>query len=325
MTLCKSGLEELNFAVDRLIWQLTEKIRQYESTKTSAPQIYSSPKDRPSKRTILFESEILVFGAMSRENVVDAMSNLGVPIDAYEITTNGPPLFFENNPATTDTTLAPTYYLQHEDLPYGFVGTPEAPGTFQFSSPELVGLSFAPAPQVVDEAYAVYGSNLPSYVTYDYVKNSLTKNNRFRVLMYGVGWTPSNTPTQAASDVNQGRYGNVGFKVGELSEKRFFTDKDPFLQMITDLGNASADALDSGFLGGVGDNNYSIGQYAGWRWRIQKKENSQDLIYASLLDMPEGQLDTFQVNPSPQQPYRGAEGVYPVVLVEMLRDVNLWF
>ena len=325
MTLCKPGLEELSFAVDNLVAQLTEKTRQYESTETPDPQTYSSPEDSSLRRTVLFENEVLVFGGMSRESVIDAMSNLGIPTDAYEITTNGPPLFFESNPATTDITPAPAYYLQHGDLPYGFAGTTEAPGTFQFSSPELTKLTFAPAPQMVDDAYAVYGSNLPSYVTYDYVKNSLAKDDRFRVLMYGLGWTPSNTPTQATSDVNQGRYGNVGFRVGELSEKRFFTDKDPFLQMIADLGNASADTLDSGFLGGVGDSNYSIGQYIGWRWRLQKKETPQDLIYAPLLDMPKGQLDTFQVNPSPQQPYRGAEGVYPVVLVEMLRDVNLWF
>lgn len=48
-------------------------------------------------------------------------------------------------------------------------------------------------------------------------------------------------------------------------------------------------------------------------------------LKASLLNMPRYQKEEFNVNPSNQQPYRGAEGVYPIILVELNEDVNLRF
>lgn len=305
------SLEEINRSIDALFNKLSTRSEQVAAEPEA--QELDEPAESP-QSVVFLEGEVLIFGGMTKSLVTTALVNMGIMPDAFSLTTEGPPLFFTSSTTVPDTAAPPVYFLTHEDLPYGFVGTDEEPGTFQFSSPELAKLTLPPNPQVVDDAYVFIGDDA-SNVTYDMIDKAT--DDRYKVLMYGLGWVPATNKAGAAQDVREGKFTNVDFS----GDKRYFADKGPLLGAV----NSSTGTHSTPVEGGIG-NNYVPDVFAGWTWPVISQRNpSPNTVTANIIQMPRNQLQSFEVNPDTQQPYRGAEGVYPVILAEILRDVNIDF
>lgn len=288
--------------------QLTEKLQ----TKVNPPQ--ATARAAGDDRFVFLEGELLIFGNVTRSGVIAAMNDMGVDPGAYTVITDGPPLYFTGQ-AGGDTSFYPDYFLAHSDLPYGFAGSD---GTFRFSSQEITDLATSVEPLVVDNCYAYFGTNADR-VKYEDISNP-SKIDRYCPMMFGLGWTERDDTAGALADINAGKYANVSLDDGELVDRRFFVNKDDFVRDLNDIGGSA-----SNIAGGLGTNNYNPGKYIGWRWNLKQKTINTNLIPSYMLSMPPEQLAEFEVNPSSQQPYRGAEGVYPVVLVELNEDVNMAF
>ena len=291
--------------------QLTEKLQ----IKVNPPPQASVRAAGGDDRFVFLEGELLIFGNITRSDVIAAMNDMGVEPGAYTVITDGPPLYFTNQ-LGEDTSYYMDYFLAHSDLPYGFA---ESDGTFRFSSQEISGLTLPAEPQIVDDCYAYYGTNADR-VKYEDISNP-SKIDKYCPMMFGLGWAERDDKANALADIKADKYANVCLDAGERVDRRFFVDKDDFIRDLNDISGSA-----SNIVGGLGMNNYNPGKYIGWRWNlIQKKAVDKNLIPAYILSMPPGQLTEFEVNPSSQQPYRGAEGVYPVILVELNEDVNVLF
>ena len=321
MNSCKPTLEELKAMVDSLSAQFAEKMRDAGRPQASVTRTRTAP----TRRTVFLEGEVLIFGGVPVSEVTSTLFTMGLMPDSYTLTTEGGPLYFIDRTGGPDTAAAPLYYLTHADLPYGF-NSPD--GYFQYSSPEIAALRPAAAPQMVDDAYIVYGNKgpLPSNLTYDKFKALYDSGDlRYRPKMMGMGWTPSTNPQDALNDVAQEKYAGVNFITGETVDRRHYVQKADFVQAIKELGNPQLTQITSYMLNGLSTSSYTGEPYAGWRWRPKTTPLPNISLRAPLLVEPRNQLEYLDVNPAPQEPYRGGEGVYPVVLVEMLRDVNLVF
>lgn len=317
---CKPTLEELKAMVDSLRAQFNRKLQE-----AIRPAPVARARSGPARRAVFLEGEVLIFGGVPVSEVTNTLFTMGIMPDAYALTTEGGPLYFIDRLGGPDTAAAPLYYLTHADLPYGF-NSPD--GYFQYSSPEIAALRPAVASQTVDDAYIVYGNKqpLPSNLTYDKFKALYDSGDlAYRPKMMGMGWTPSTDPQAALNDVAQDKYAGVNFITGETVDRRHYVQKDEFIKAIKDLGKPQPTKITSYMLNGLSDSSYTATPYAGWRWRPKKSSLPNVSLRAPLLVEPNGQLEYLDVNPAPQEPYRGGEGVYPVVLVEMLRDVNLVF
>lgn len=320
MNSCKPTLEELKAMVDSLRAQFNRKLQEANRTAPVA-----RVRSGPARRAVFLEGEVLIFGGVPISEVTNTLFTMGLMPDSYTLTTEGGPLYFIDRIGGPDVAAAPPYYLTHADLPYGF-NSPD--GYFQYSSPEIAALRPAAAPQMVDDAYIVYGNKqpLPSRLTYDRFKTLYDSGDlAYRPKMMGMGWTPSTNPQDALNDVEQGKYAGVNFSVGKAVDRRHYVQKADFVQAIKDLGKPQLTQITSYMLNGLSDSSYTATPYAGWRWRPKKSSLPSVSLRAPLLVEPRNQLEYLDVNPAPQEPYRGGEGVYPVVLVEMLRDVNLVF
>lgn len=308
---CKS-LETLSRQTDALYAQFTSKTRQ-SNHPSSAPSVRT--RSTEGRQYIFLKGELLMFSEMTRSEVVTALQNMGLVGSAVTIITEGDPLYFVDE-STSDTYKPFDYFLQHSDLPYGFAGPG---GTFQFSSPEVAALQKSSAPVIIDDA-VVYGG--PDGATIPY-ENARNYNNAF--WSPGLGWTQSTTKQDAYRAVDRGEYPHVTLRndFGVL-DRRDLVDKDSLQRNILNQPYIYLDpSVD--FEGGIGGSNYNPGKYIGWRLPASGSYVANFSSSANLLVMPEGQLAEFQVNPSNQQPYRGAEGVYPVILVELNEDVNMVF
>lgn len=305
---CKPTLSR---QVDSLYAQFTSKTRQ-SNPPSSAPS--ERARSTEGRQCIFLKGELLMFSEMTRSEVVTALQNMGLVGSAVTIITEGDPLYFVDE-STSDTYKPFDYFLQHSDLPYGFAGPG---GTFQFSSPEIAALQKSSAPVIIDDAY-VYGGSDGATISYENVRNY----NAF--LSPGLGWTQSNEKQPAYRAVDRGEFPHITLKndFGVL-DRRDLVDKNELQREIMRQPYAWLEP-EVDFQGGIGGSNYNPGKYIGWRLPASGSYVANFSSSANLLVMPEGQLAEFQVNPSNQQPYRGAEGVYPVILVELNEDVNMVF
>lgn len=303
--------------LERSILSLEHELLMKTAPSEQTAQTFAAPR-ASLKRAVFLEGEVLILGGMSKDAAITLLTDMTIQPGDYVLTTEGNPLFFNETNAIPDTSAPFPYYLKHSDLPHGFVGTPDAPGTFQFSSKEVEQLKLPVGPQIIDDVYVFYGSRVDG-LTYDMIKND--KLGRFQFSMWGLGWAPGSTLQEVTANVGQGNYVGLTLQDGYSTYKKYFADQQPYLDYVEDLsgvGNLTNK------VGGIGSNYYNPGRYIGWRWWLNRGEKaSKNEVTVPILEMPVGQLSEFEVNPEPQQPYRGAEGVYPVILVEFLRDVNV--
>ncbi len=313
---CKS-LETLSRQTDALYAQFTSKTHQ------SAPSSVSSARMRDTeepegRQCIFLEGELLIFSEMTRSEVVTALQNMGLVGSAVTITTEGDPLYFVDE-SNSDTYRPFDYFLQQSDLPYGFAG-PE--GKFQFSSPELVTLQKSSTPVFVDDAY-IYGGNNGAIISYETLNNP-NYITSFAFCSPGLAWTKSTDKQTAMQEIARGEFPHITLRdnYGRLERRDIVTKDEMYYEL---SGQSSTLKPMAGFLGSLGNTNYLPSSYIGWRMVPSSNNTNNFSTTTSLLVMPEGQLTEFEVNPSNQQPYRGAEGVYPVILVELNEDVNIEF
>ena len=312
MNLCKQWtLEELETAVNALEYDLNIKLAETNETPIGA-------RVDGFDHVFFMEGEILIFGEVSKADVLGFMMNMGVASDSFVIVAEGDPLFFSSNVNIPDKQTRPTFRLGHEHLPYGFVGTSTEPGVFQFSSPEISKLQLPPLPQQIDDAFCYYGNSLKG-VTWDLL--NMAKNDSYKMGINGPGWVVGNTKAEVISAINNGNFPYVAFRENGVITRHYLCDQKNLLDEANRFAGDSSNYRPCPELG----NFYSTGPYVGWRLVSDLSSAGKFFQEVTLFDMPMGQLETFDVNPYPQEEYHGGEGVYPVVLVEFLRDVNIYF
>lgn len=85
------ALRDFEWNINYLQWLLNSKINQ----AVSFPVQDSVRTARSEEQRIVFlEGEVLTFGGVSREQVISVLVATGIPSDAYELTVEGPPLYF---------------------------------------------------------------------------------------------------------------------------------------------------------------------------------------------------------------------------------------
>lgn len=313
------ALRDFEWNINYLQWLLNSKINQ----AVSFPVQDSVRAVRSEEQRIVFlEGEVLTFGGVSREQVISVLVATGIPSDAYELTVEGPPLYFCSSITRPDVEFAAPYLLREEDLPYGFAGPG---GTFQFSSPEIEKLRRAEGPVAVDGVYAFFG-DWADGISYDLCK-LWEKNNDSRgwIEVQSLGWVQGTTKSEVLANLEAGKNAGVVVRNGPDTVYRDFTTNiEAFKEMVRKQTEGSDFYSISTIVGGLSSNSNPRPPVLGWKYSLRNSKGGY-AMYPDLLQMPTGQLESFEVNPGPQQPYRGGEGVYPVVLVEFLRDVNVIF
>ena len=304
------------------LWELVEQteavIRQFQREKEEDPLLFAA---REVDGVIMFfEGEtIMVRGTVGDINA--AMLSLGLRSDDYRLTEAGERIFFTQNVADTDTLSVPLRLLTHEDLPFGFAGD----GVFRFSSAEISSLSTAPAPLVVDGYIHYYSGDdwTGSLEDWDSLMND--RAGKYKPGFQGWCYLNASDKQTALNEIAAGRYPFVTFKMADGSLQRIdFVYKESLLEAINE-GRSFYDVKFSPFMGNYF--NADSRDFVGWSPKFSSTAEAGQMVNMSapLLVMPPGQMSSFEVNPAPQQPYLGAEGVYPVVLVEFMRDVVLQF
>ena len=85
------ALRDFEWNINYLQWLLNSKINQ----AVSFPVQDSVRAVRSEEQRIVFlEGEVLTFGGVSGEQVISVLVATGIPSDAYELTVDGPPLYF---------------------------------------------------------------------------------------------------------------------------------------------------------------------------------------------------------------------------------------
>lgn len=313
------ALRDFEWNINYLQWLLNSKINQ----AISFPVQDSARAARSEEQRIVFlEGEVLTFGGVSREQVISVLVATGIPSDAYELTVEGPPLYFCSSFNRPDVEFAAPYQLREEDLPYGFAG-PD--GTFQFSSPEIEKLRRPAAPVEIDDVYTFFG-DWADGISYDLCKRWEQKNdNRGWIEVHSLGWVQGSTKSEVLANLEAGKNAGVIVRTGSDSVYRdFTTNVEAFKDLVRKQTEGSEFYPISTIVGGLSSNSNPRPPILGWKYGLRNSKGG-DTMYADLLQMPVAQRQRFEVNPDPQQPYRGGEGVYPVVLIEFLRDVNVIF
>jgi hypothetical protein len=313
------ALRDFEWNINYLQWLLNSKINQ----ALSFPVQGSARAARSEEQRVVFlEGEVLMFGGVSREQVISVLIATGIPSDAYELTVDGPPLYFCSSINHPDVEFAAPYLLREEDLPYGFAG-PD--GTFQFSSPEIDKLRRSEVPIELDDVFTFFGTSmvLPQKITYDLCKRWERNNdNRGMILTASLGWVEGTSKSEILANLDAGKNAGVICRAGPDTVYRDYTTViESYKQAVSATTSFRGW---NGVVGGLSSNNNPRPPVLGWKHTLPNPMGGHGMR-AYILQMPEGQLERFEVNPSPQQPYRGGEGVYPVVLVEFLRDVNVIF
>ena len=321
------SLEQLQQAATALTNELETKVLDLQMTPAPEQKFRAAEVDFD--HVFFMQGEILLFGGVNTSTVIQTLNQTGIPRAAYDIITDGFPLYFCDSNNVPDTQPPPgEYYLQHSDLPYGFVGTPEEPGVFQFSSPEVANLTLATKPIPAGNIAVYIGkvtdeSQVPSY-------EQLTGPESFKYQLTAspFNWIPGRTQAESLSNLNNNRVPYYAFMDGGSTGSVI---RENYVEY-----NSAKDAIEHDdwwepFRTGVTMGNYwdwdtsedySPYKIVGWRISPPLGRGGNDTPI-NLLVQPSGQLSSFQVNPSTQKPYRGAEGVYPVIMVEMLVDVNI--
>lgn len=313
------ALRDFEWNINYLQWLLNSKINQ----ALSFPVQGSARAARSDEQRIVFlEGEVLTFGGVSREQVISVLFATGIPSDAYELTVDGPPLYFCSSINRPDVEFAAPYLLREEDLPYGFAG-PD--GTFQFSSPEIDKLRRPVAPVELDDVYTFFGNSigLPWKIDYDLCK-TWERNNDDRgwILTNSLGWVEGTSKSEILANLDAGKNAGTISRAGPDTVYRdYTTDIERYKQAVSATTSFRGW---NGIVGGLQSNNNPRPPVLGWKHTLPNPMGGHRMR-ADILQMPARQLERFEVNPSPQQPYSGGEGVYPVVLVEFLRDVNVIF
>lgn len=313
------ALRDFEWNINYLQWLLNSKINQ---ALYSPVQGFARASRAAEQRIVFLEGEVLTFGGVSGEQVISVLGATGIPSDAYELTVEGPPLYFCSSINRPDVEFAAPYLLREEDLPYGFAG-PD--GTFQFSSPEIEKLRRAEGPVEVDGVYAFFG-DWADGISYDLCK-LWEKNNDSRgwIETLSLGWVRGSTKSEVLANLEAGKNAGVVVRNGPDTVYRdYTTDIEAFKEMVRKQTEGSEFYPISTIVGGLSSNSNPRPPVLGWKFSLRNSKGGY-AMYADLLQMPTRQLESFEVNPGPQQPYSGGEGVYPVVLVEFLRDVNVIF
>lgn len=313
------ALRDFEWNINYLQWLLNSKINQ---ALYSPVQGFARASRAAEQRIVFLEGEVLTFGGVSGEQVISVLVATGIPSDAYELTVEGPPLYFCSSINRPDVEFAAPYLLREEDLPYGFAGPG---GTFQFSSPEIEKLRRAEGPVEVDDVYTFFG-DWADGISYDLCKLWEKNNdNRGWIETQSLGWVRGSTKPEVLANLDAGKNAGVIVKNGPDTVYRDFTTNiEAFKEMVRKQTEGSEFYPISTIVGGLSSNSNPRPPVLGWKYSLRNSKGGYTM-YADLLQMPTRQLESFEVNPSPQQPYSGGEGVYPVVLVEFLRDVNIIF
>lgn len=313
------ALRDFEWNINYLQWLLNSKINQ---ALYSPVQGFARASRAAEQRIVFLEGEVLTFGGVSGEQVISVLVATGIPSDAYELTVEGPPLYFCSSINRPDVEFAAPYLLREEDLPYGFAGPG---GTFQFSSPEIEKLRRAEGPVEVDGVYTFFG-DWADGISYDLCK-LWEKNNDSRgwIETQSLGWVRGSTKSEVLANLEAGKNAGVVVRNGPDTVYRDYTTNiEAFKEMVRKQTEGSDFYPISTIVGGLSSNSNPRPPVLGWKYSLRNSKGGY-AMYADLLQMPTGQLESFEINPGPQQPYWGGEGVYPVVLVEFLRDVNVIF
>ena len=313
------ALRDFEWNINYLQWLLNSKINQ---ALYSPVQGFARASRAAEQRIVFLEGEVLTFGGVSGEQVISVLVATGIPSDAYELTVEGPPLYFCSSINRPDVEFAAPYLLKEEDLPYGFAGPG---GTFQFSSPEIEKLRRAEGPVEVDGVYTFFG-DWADGISYDLCK-LWEKNNDSRgwIETQSLGWVRGSTKSEVLANLEAGKNAGVVVRNGPDTVYRDYTTNiEAFKEMVRKQTEGSEFYPISTIVGGLSSNSNPRPPVLGWKYSLRNSKGGYTM-YADLLQMPTRQLESFEVNPGPQQPYSGGEGVYPVVLVEFLRDVNVIF
>ena len=313
------ALRDFEWNINYLQWLLNSKINQ---ALYSPVQGFARASRAAEQRIVFLEGEVLTFGGVSGEQVISVLVATGIPSDAYELTVEGPPLYFCSSINRPDVEFAAPYLLREEDLPYGFAGPG---GTFQFSSPEIEKLRRAEGPVEVDGVYTFFG-DWADGISYDLCK-LWEKNNDSRgwIETQSLGWVRGSTKSEVLANLEAGKNAGVVVRNGPDTVYRDYTTNiEAFKEMVRKQTEGSEFYPISTIVGGLSSNSNPRPPVLGWKYSLRNSKGGY-AMYADLLQMPTRQLESFEVNPGPQQPYSGGEGVYPVVLVEFLRDVNVIF
>lgn len=313
------ALRDFEWNINYLQWLLNSKINQ---ALYSPVQGFARASRAAEQRIVFLEGEVLTFGGVSGEQVISVLVATGIPSDAYELTVEGPPLYFCSSINRPDVEFAAPYLLREEDLPYGFAGPG---GTFQFSSPEIEKLRRAEGPVEVDGVYTFFG-DWADGISYDLCKLWEKNNdNRGWIETLSLGWVRGSTKSEVLANLEAGKNAGVVVRNGPDTVYRdYTTDIEAFKEMVRKQTEGSEFYPISTIVGGLSSNSNPRPPVLGWKYSLRNSKGGY-AMYADLLQMPTRQLESFEVNPGPQQPYSGGEGVYPVVLVEFLRDVNVIF
>lgn len=316
------ALRDFEWNINYLQWLLNSKINQ---ALYSPVQGFARASRAAEQRIVFLEGEVLIFGGVSRGQVISVLTATGIPSEAYELTVDGPPLYFCSSFNRPDVEFAVPYLLREEDLPYGFAG-PD--GTFQFSSPEIEKLRRAEGPVELDGVYIYFADawDYPAHITYDLCKTWEKNNdNRGWIETRSIGWVQGSTKSEVLANLDAGKHAGVIVRNGPDTVYRDFTTNiEVYKEMIRKQTEGSEFYPISTIVGGLSSNNNPRPPVIGWKFGPINSVAGRE-ICSDLLQMPMWQREGFEVNPGPQQPYRGGEGVYPVVLVEFLRDVNVIF
>lgn len=316
------ALRDFEWNINYLQWLLNSKINQ---ALYSPVQGFARASRAAEQRIVFLEGEVLTFGGVSRGQVLSVLTATGIPSEAYELTVDGPPLYFCSSFNRPDVEFAAPYLLREEDLPYGFAGPN---GTFQFSSPEIEKLRKPTNPVEVDDVYAFFGDYVDAQdpVTYDLCKLWEKQNNsRGWIEVQSLGWVQGTTKSEVLANLEVGKNAGVVVRNGPDTVYRDYTTNiEAFKEMVRKQTEGSEFYPINTIVGGLSSNSNPRPPILGWKYSIRQGKGDYTM-YSDLLQMPTRQLESFEVNPGPQQPYRGGEGVYPVVLVEFLRDVNVIF
>ena len=310
------ALRDFEWNISYLQWLLNSKIDQALYSPSQEPARASRSAEQ---RIVFLEGEILTFGGVSREQVMSVLVATGIPADAYELTVDGPPLYFCSSINRPDVEFVAPYTLREEDLPYGFAGPN---GTFQFSSPEIEKLRRPGAPVEINDVYTYFG-NSNKGVSYDICKLwEQQDDDRGWIKTKSLGWVRGTSKSEILANIYAGKNAGVIVRNGSDTVYRdYTTNVESFKKEVNKLSSFNTR---SGVVGGLSSNSNPRPPVLGWKYTIVNPMEGHEMR-SYLLQMPEGQLESFEVNPNVQQPYRGGEGVYPVVLVEFLRDVNVIF
>ena len=316
------ALRDFEWNINYLQWLLNSKINQ---ALYSPVQGFARASRAAEQRIVFLEGEVLTFGGVSRGQVISVLTATGIPAEAYELTVDGPPLYFCSSFDRPDVEFAAPYLLREEDLPYGFAGPN---GTFQFSSPEIEKLRRAERPVELDGVYTYFGDfwDYPAHITYNLCKIWEKNNdNRGWIETLALGWVPGSTKPEVLANLDAGKNAGVIVRDGpDTIYRDYTTNIEAFKEVIRKQTEGSDFYPGSTVVGGLSSNSEPRPPILGWKFGPFNTMGGRE-IRADLLQMPMWQREGFEVNPGLQQPYKGGEGVYPVVLVEFLRDVNVIF